>query len=107
MKRSWTASLVVGSLALTVICADLALIARARAHAPEERGGPFMIEGKVWRDRAAFVAAGGRCQTPEPSQLTRKRVAAALQQARANLSAQVTGGTINVYWHIIRSNSGV
>ena len=84
--------------------------------------GPFIIEGNVWANQEEFVDAGGRCGTTiSPAQLD------AVEAWHEGLDATsdgendprlkgkpgggggstpaVTGGTINVYFHVIHSGS--
>lgn len=106
MNRSWTATLLLGALAFGVISADLALMSAAKAHGSDDHQGPFTIGDTTWPNQASFVDAGRRCRTRDLSPVRRKRVEAELARRRQEVSAQVSGGVINVYFHVITSSSG-
>jgi hypothetical protein len=72
------------------------------AQAPQEQGrSPFVINGNIYVSQQAYVAAGMRCGT----NVTDSDIAAA--EALAASHPQVTGGTINVYFHVINKGSGI
>jgi hypothetical protein len=76
------------------------------------RQGPFILNGVAWKDQQAFIDNGGRCHTRPVDEIEmadiEKEIArrlAARQEFGQTESA--TGGTINVYFHVIRRGTGV
>jgi Pregnancy-associated plasma protein-A len=95
--------------AVAVLAIALASPALA-ADAQKEAGRPFVIGGVSWVDQQAFIDHGGRCATKQPDVETMAaidREVAAYMQARGGVEASATGGTINVYVHVINNGSGL
>lgn len=75
-----------------------------------ERGidSPFLWKGIEFENQQAFIDSGRRCATVNPDE---QEAAAIDQQVRAYMSSRavsaVTGGTINVYFHVIRKGTGI
>jgi hypothetical protein len=69
---------------------------------------PFGFQGRNWVNQEAFIASGARCATrdltPERRDQVDQEIAAHLKQGGG--APAVTGGTINVYFHVIRNNAG-
>jgi hypothetical protein len=66
---------------------------------------PFTFNDRTWNSQEDFINSGARCSTEEPSRTVLdlvERVAAASASERATL----TGGTVKVYFHIIKNTSG-
>ncbi|MHB8997937.1 MAG: zinc metalloprotease [Thermoanaerobaculia bacterium] len=66
---------------------------------------PFTFNGETWRDQAAFINSGKRCGTVHPDEDT-IRMLEELVEKRSAIAPNVTGGVINVYFHVITSTSG-
>jgi hypothetical protein len=72
--------------------------------------GPFVIGNRSWTSQQAFLDSGARCATPTPDPTTAELVSAIIangieQHTRAGTLA--TGGTIDVYFHVIRRGTGI
>jgi hypothetical protein len=70
---------------------------------------PFFIEGEEFISQRAFVESGRRCGTymdPVSIEITERQFQAEMKR-RSVISPQVTGGTINVYFHVIRRGTGI
>src|SRR5262245_41081648 len=69
---------------------------------------PFRFQGRNWVNQEAFIASGARCATrdltPERRDQVDREVAAHLNQ-RGNMAA-VTGGVIDVYFHVVTNAAG-
>src|SRR5262245_2098287 len=95
--------------AVAVLAMALASPALAQ-DAQKEAGRPFVIGDPSWVDQQAFIEHGGRCATKQPDAETiaaiDREVARAIQ-ARGGVEATATGGTINVYVHVINKGSGL
>lgn len=67
---------------------------------------PFVLEGRTYSSQREFVELGLRCG----SHLSDERVAQLERQFQSDdsmrTSPDVTGGTINVYWHVINKGTG-
>jgi hypothetical protein len=66
--------------------------------------GPFEWQGVEFKNQKAFVESGRRCSThinPDVAEVLEQEF-----QARADKTA-VTGGVINVYFHVIRRGTGI
>ena len=64
---------------------------------------PFVFQGTTWVNQQAFIDAGLRCGTRHP---TPEEIDHINNEARQPAPA-VTGGTINVYFHVINKGSGI
>lgn len=71
---------------------------------------PFLFEGVEYVNQEEFVRSGRRCATHDLDEEQMARVEDELATtaiwAREGSSAMVTGGTVNVYFHVITSTSG-
>lgn len=73
---------------------------------------PFVLNGLSWVNQQAFIDSGARCGVKDVTneeQEERDRQLAA-DRAKARLRGvinNVTGGTINVYWHVINNGSAL
>jgi hypothetical protein len=79
------------------------------AAAQEADGGPFVFGGVSYVNQQAFIESGRRCGTVQPDRERMAEIDAeveALMRARGPAAA-VTGGTINVYVHVINRGSGI
>jgi hypothetical protein len=68
---------------------------------------PFIFEGTEYVNQGAFIAAGKRCGFVPPG-LTEAQFAADKEAAGVgSIRSAVTGGTINVYFHVINKGTGI
>jgi hypothetical protein len=94
-----------GVLALAAALAVPGLAAAQDAAA--ERA--FVFGGVSWADQKAFVESGRRCGTVQPDRERMREIDAEVEafiQSRG-FEAALTGGTINVYVHVIRRGTGL
>jgi hypothetical protein len=76
------------------------------------RQGPFILNGVSWKDQQAFINSGARCSVKHPDEIEMAEIE---QEIARRLAARqefgqtenATGGTINVYFHVIRRGTGV
>jgi hypothetical protein len=97
----------VQAVTLAIALASPAVVARG-ADGEAERA--FIFGGVSWANQQAFVESGRRCGTMQPDAeaiAAIDREVAAFLEARGGLDANVTGGTINVYVHVINRGSGI
>jgi len=76
----------------------------------ETEGPPFTFQGVEWQDQRAFVESGARCSTrfvDEEEQLAIEAEVRAYLAKRAAREPLVSGGTINVYFHVINKGTGI
>ena len=80
--------------------------------AADEDKQPFVFNGHVWSSKEDFLE-NGRCTTPKLSEIEIADIERQVEVFRTNQKAanggfesNVTGGTIPVYWHVIRSGTG-
>lgn len=107
MKRKWLAllsAIVLGATGAVVIAAQDNLL-------------PFVLEGRSFVSQEAFVNAGLRCATPHVDEEEAAKIDEFILTHRGGpgratkigepvLAAAARGGTIPVYWHVIRSSNG-
>ena len=69
---------------------------------------PFRFQGRNWVNQEAFIASGARCATrdltPERRDQVDREIAAHLNQRGG--AASVTGGVIDVHFHVVTSAAG-
>lgn len=92
-------------LALAAVLAGMAF-----AQAPDDR--PFQLNGNIWRNQQAFIDSGARCGVrnfapDEMEDLDRQLIADRLKARQNGLTNIVSGGVINVYWHVIKTTGDV
>ena len=69
---------------------------------------PFVLEGVEFTSQRDFIDSGRRCVTVMPDEDEMEAIEAQLQMAGdARFGALATGGTINVYFHVIRKGTGI
>jgi len=66
---------------------------------------PFTIGDHTWPSQQAFIESGARCGTAELDPTVQDLIQYILRNNP--IVPQVTGGTINVYWHVINKGTGV
>lgn len=84
----------------------------AQGHA-EAHDTPFSLNGHTWRNQAAFIESGARCGARNLDSDTMDEIDAHVGRtlaARTEMglaAAAATGGTINVYFHVINKGTGL
>ena len=95
---------------LAALALPLALTATA-AQPLVDRGSvdqPFVLEGVEFASQRDFIDAGRRCSTVMPDEEEMAAIEAQLALASdARFGALATGGTINVYFHVINKGTGI
>jgi|HigsolmetaAR201D_1030396.scaffolds.fasta_scaffold13040_2 Pregnancy-associated plasma protein-A. len=95
----WTA--VAACLLLATLTLD-----QVKAQEVAEPETPFVLEGRVWASKRAFIESGMRCGTPHPTLDEIADIDSAIRK-RLLVSPLVNGGTINVYVHVINRGTGI
>ena len=95
-------------LALTVVAAPPV---EDRDIDRDQLEAPFVFEGQEYQSQMAFGQAGKRCGTPHHDEMDLEAIEAQMEMAGTHprfgaLAANVTGGVISVYFHVITSSSG-
>ncbi len=94
------------SLALLLLTAALVFpAAPLYAQGDSEDAVPFYFNGHVWANKQAFIEHA-RCGT-RPVTLDEMEEVDQLVASRTLAGIQATGGTINVYFHVIKKGSGI
>ena len=79
--------------------------------ATRAKSEPFVVNGVVWKDKQAFIDSGARCPTKHPDDIRMGEIDFEVQNFLAKRAADqepnVTGGSINVYFHVIRKGTGI
>lgn len=86
-------------LALMIVCGSVEIAAQA----------PFVFGGRAWTSQQAFIESGARCATVSPDATSAAAIVAAIASAgetAERTGTLVTGGTINVQFHVITRGSG-
>lgn len=93
------------TVAACLLFASLTL-GQVKAQDVAEPETPFVLEGRVWASKRAFIESGMRCGTPN---LTLDEIADidSVIRKRLLVSPSVNGGTINVYVHVINRGTGI
>ena len=94
-----------GAIALAAAL-GLPALAGAQEGAAERE---FVFQGTRWVNQKAFVDSGRRCGTIQPDADTMRAIDAEVDAiiAGRGVGASVTGGTIDVYFHVINRGSGL
>ncbi|MBL8294640.1 MAG: zinc metalloprotease [Bryobacterales bacterium] len=93
------------------------LVAPLAAQGQSDDHLPFTINGHTWASKADFIEHG-RCSTKRPTEEEAEEMEGLLKAALAGggnagnkstpgVTANVTGGVIPVYWHVINKGSGI
>ena len=79
-----------------------------------EIDAPFAMNGHIWKNKAAFIDSGARCgqrnldsDTMDEIDAHVGKVMAFHKQAGFASAAAVTGGVINVYFHVINKGADI
>jgi hypothetical protein len=100
------------SLALLalILCAALPLFAGDAAVTPvagaDPTGPEFVFGGETWADQQAFINSGMRCGTLQLTQEAMDGIEDFVNRRMLEKGTDATGGTINVYFHVIRKGTG-
>jgi hypothetical protein len=70
---------------------------------------PFTFEGTTYVNQQAFIQSGRRCGTFKDAESIKRdeKLFQEILQQRKGIDPQVTGGVINVYFHVIRRGTGI
>jgi hypothetical protein len=73
---------------------------------------PFVLNGVEWQDQQAFIDSGARCPTKHPDEIEMAEIDQEIARRMARRQEYgepqtVTGGTINVYFHVINKGTGI
>ncbi|MCI0413627.1 zinc metalloprotease [bacterium] len=69
---------------------------------------PFVWKGVEFVDQEAFIETGRRCGTVHPDSITAAAIDKQIQNyMTSHVISNVTGGTIKVYFHVIRKGTGI
>jgi hypothetical protein len=91
---------------LAVIC--LVTVVSVGLAIDREDKTPFVWKGTEFVDKEAFVNSGKRCATKDLNEYEAALIEREVQKWMSQYAfSQVTGGAINVYWHVIRKGTGV
>lgn len=96
-------------LALVVMAASLPSLAQGRGalRSDSPDGAPFVFDGVVFDDQEDFIMSGRRCGSHvQPAEAERMELDFRNALAERGFP-EVTGGTINVYFHVIQRGSGI
>lgn len=93
----------------------LSQVAMAKAHNPDADYGvndqtPFVFQGVEYINQAAFIAGGHRCATfkdPADIENDELRAKAEMQMYGITPRTAISGGIVNVYFHVINNGSGI
>lgn len=126
MKHKLMVMLALVALALTVVMTRSTHNANAQEGGVlvgNERGAqqqdiddnvPFVLNGREWRNKKAFIESGARCSTPIVDDIETAAVDAAnarFMESRRSKGEETErpGGsvTVNVYWHVINKGTGI
>ncbi len=99
---------------LTVLCISalpaVAQLPQERRISDPSEGQPFVFQGMSWVDQRAFIESGRRCSTRNVDFEEQEFIEAEVQQLlaeRGGRQSLATGGTINVYVHVINNGTGI
>ncbi len=97
-------------LALTVVAAPPTMQPDYEMPAgPAEMDTPFVLEGVEFASQQAFIESGRRCVTVMPDEDAMEAIEAQMEMAGTHprFGTLATGGTINVYFHVINKGTGI
>lgn len=124
MKQKLMIMLALTALALTVV------FSRSTHNASAQEGGqmdtgrqiqnqsdeysPFILNGREWRNKQAFIDSGARCSTKPIDDIEAAEIDKAIASFKAERlskgeETERPGGsvTVNVYWHVINKGTGI
>jgi hypothetical protein len=69
---------------------------------------PFIWKGIEFVDQKAFIESGRRCATVQPDEIEAATIDKQIRDyMTSHVLSNVTGGTIRVYFHVIRKGTGI
>lgn len=69
---------------------------------------PFVWKGTEYVNQEAFIQTGRRCATIHPDEMEADAINANVRKfMKSHLFSQATGGTIHVYFHVVRKGTGI
>ncbi len=96
---------------VVALVATMVGVADAREMLNHDDTGEFTFQGRTWSSKQAFIDSGARCSTKDLSKFERdlidKHVQKFMSSKLSKGEAQKTGGTINVYFHVINKGTGI
>jgi Pregnancy-associated plasma protein-A len=93
------------ALAALILAAPMAYLAFGQV--ADEDTLPFLFNGHWWANKRAFIEHA-RCATPALNEYEAELIETRLRQAMAQaVTPNATGGTVNVYFHVIRKGTGI
>jgi Pregnancy-associated plasma protein-A len=93
---------------LVLTLSVFALLVQFAATYSGEDKVPFKWKGTEFVDQKAFIDSGRRCASIEPDAIDRAAIDRQIRDYMANtIHANVTGGNIPVYFHVIRKGTGI
>jgi len=114
-NRATVAASIAGALILGAFGARAVVRADRLEPAAEQSANSqsvFHFNGKAWRDKQAFIDSGARCATRQVDAIEAGEVDAHVSNSLAVRGQKKgppptgTGGTVNVYFHIITNTAG-
>lgn len=111
---------VIAALTLAAACMAFAQLGNRRSsaldntiqEAQNDQDG-FELNGTRWPSKQAFLESGARCSTENLSADRMEQIEREVALFKANqklatgYETDATGGTINVYWHVINKGTGI
>ena len=98
-----------GGAGIGLALCGLAAMAGAQDRAEESASrpeAPFVVNGVAWQSQEEFILHGGRCGTVHPDAARAAEIDREVDAILANrFEANVTGGVVNVYFHVITNGS--
>jgi hypothetical protein len=95
------------ALAVAVLIAAPAFAQAPPALESANDNAPFTLNGVTWANKQAFIDSGARCATKRLTDEEVEELEAWFVDYQKKVSEgaviNVTGGTINVYWHVINN----
>ncbi len=87
-------------------------LATVQGQRGQQQDLPFHLAGQEWASKHLFIESGARCATrqvgPDEEREIDQQIRDFLRRrAAGDPAANVTGGVINVYFHVIRGGTGI
>lgn len=80
----------------------------------DEDNAPFVLNGREWRNKQAFIDSGARCATLPVDSIEAAEIDAAnarfmeTRRSKGEETERAAGSvTVNVYWHVINKGTGI
>lgn len=126
MKRKLILLIAFVLFGAAVALSSFSTIDNAKAQSQRaEDNTPFKFNGKIWKDKQAFVESGARCATRNVDEGEANEIEESNQKFKANRAAKSAGGaakspgdvpstdrsagsvTVPVYFHVVNIGSGI